>query len=80
MTTINPSIAIVNPNAKRVRIIYGIVLLAVGLLIYLVFGLNTEAGLQTTFGLNLSGSQAIPVPDLAVPAQLTRPRMPTMSM
>jgi simple sugar transport system permease protein len=71
MTTINPSIAIVNPNAKRVRIIYGIVLLAVGLLIFLVFGLNTEAGLQTTFGLNLSGSQAIPVPDLAVPAQMT---------
>jgi len=71
MTTLNPSITIANPSARRARIIYGIVLLAVGLLIYLVFGLNTEAGLQTTFGLNLAGSQAIPVPDLAVPAQLT---------
>jgi len=69
MTTINPSIAITNPNARRVRVIYGMVLLAVGLLIYLFFGLDTEAGLQTTFGLNLSGSQAIPIPDLTVPAQ-----------
>ncbi len=69
MTTINPSIAITNPNARRVRVIYGMVLLAVGLLIYIFFGLDTEAGLQTTFGLNLSGSQAIPIPDLTVPAQ-----------
>jgi len=71
MTTMNPSIATINPNTRRVRIIYGIVLLAVGLLIYILFGLNTEAGLQTTFGLNLSGSKAIPVSDLTVPAQTT---------
>jgi ABC-type uncharacterized transport system permease subunit len=69
MTTINPSIA--NPNTRRVRIIYGIVLLVVGLLIYILFGLNTQAGLQATFGINLASSQAIRVPDLAVPAQLT---------
>jgi simple sugar transport system permease protein len=65
ITTINPV------QAKRTRVIYGIVLLVVGLFIYLVFGLNTQAGLQTTFGINLAGSGAIPVPDLVFPTQLT---------
>jgi simple sugar transport system permease protein len=60
-----------NPGAKRTRITYGIVLLAVGLFLFLTFGLNTQSGLQTTFGINLSGSQAVVVPDLVVPAQLT---------
>lgn len=69
MTTSTPTI--VTPHEKRTRITYGIVLLVVGLFIYLIFGLNTQAGLQTTFGINLSGSQAVPVPDLVVPAQLT---------
>ena len=69
MTAMNTSS--ITPQAKRTRIIYGIVLIAVGVFIYLIFGLNTEAGLQTTFGINLAGSQAIPVPDLVVPAQLT---------
>ena len=69
MTAMNTSS--ITPLAKRTRIIYGIVLIAVGVFIYLIFGLNTEAGLQTTFGINLAGSQAIPVPDLVVPAQLT---------
>ena len=69
MTTINTTI---NPTlAKRTQVIYGIVLLAMGLFIYLVFGLSAQSGLQTTFGTNLAGSQAIPVPDLIVPAQLT---------
>ncbi|MEP7137243.1 MAG: ABC transporter permease [Chloroflexota bacterium] len=69
MTTIN---ATVNTTlAKRSQIIYGIVLIAVGLFIYLVFGLNTQAGLQTTFGTNLAGTQALPIPDIVVPAQLT---------
>ena len=69
MTTITPSI---NPAlARRLRIGYGVVLLAVGLFIYLVLGLNTQAGLQTTYGINLVGSHAVPVPDLVVPAQLT---------
>ena len=69
MTTVNPTIntALVN----RTRISYGIVLLIVAFLIYLIFGVNTEAGLQTTFGLNLASSQAFPIPDLVVPAQLT---------
>jgi general nucleoside transport system permease protein len=69
MTTITTSI---NPAlARRLRIGYGVVLLAVGLFIYLVLGLNTQAGLQTTYGINLVGSHAVPVPDLVVPAQLT---------
>ena len=69
MTSITTSI---NPaQVRRMRIGYGIVLVAVGLFIYLAFGLNTQPGLQTTYGINLAGSAAIPVPDLIVPAQLT---------
>jgi simple sugar transport system permease protein len=69
MTTLTTSL---NPvQVRRARIGYGVVLLAVGLFIYLIFGLNTQAGLQTTYGINLAGSAAIPVPDLVVPAQLT---------
>lgn len=64
-TSINPALV------RRMRIGYGIVLLAVGLFIYLVFGLNTQPDLQTTYGINLAGSAAIPVPDLVVPTQLT---------
>lgn len=61
---------IINPEAeKRKRISYGITLLVTGILIYLFFGVNTQAGAQTTFGLNLLGSQAIPVADLIIPAQ-----------
>lgn len=69
MTT--STLTMVTPHEKRTRITYGIILLVVGLFIYLIFGLNTQTGLQTTFGINLSGSQALPVPDLVVPAQLT---------
>jgi len=53
---------------RRQRLSYGIVLLVVGMFIYLVFGLNTQAGSLTTFGLNLAGSKAIEVPDLVIPA------------
>jgi len=69
MTTINATIN--TALAKRSQIIYGIVLIAVGLFIYLIFGLNTQAGLLTTFGTNLSGSSAFSIPDIVVPAQLT---------
>jgi simple sugar transport system permease protein len=69
MTTINATIN--TALAKRSQITYGIVLIAVGLFIYLIFGLNTQAGLQTTFGTNLAGSQALPIPDIVVPAQMT---------
>lgn len=56
---------------KRKQIAYGITLIVAGLLIYLLFGLNTEAGVVTTFGLNIASSQAIKIPDLIVPAQTT---------
>jgi ABC-type uncharacterized transport system permease subunit len=69
MTTINATIN--TALAKRSQITYGIVLIVVGLFIYLIFGLNTQAGLQTTFGTNLAGSQALPIPDIVVPAQMT---------
>jgi general nucleoside transport system permease protein len=69
MTTMNPPI--VTPRVKRTRIIYGVTLIFVGFFIYLTFGLGSQAGLQTTFGINLAGSQAIPVPDLVLPTQLT---------
>lgn len=69
MTTINTTIN--TALAKRTQTIYGIVLIATGLFIYLVFGLSTKAGLETTFGTNLAGSQALPIPDIVVPAQLT---------
>jgi len=69
MTTINTTIN--TALAKRSQILYGIVLIAVGLFIYLVFGLNTKAGLETTFGTTLAGSHALPISDVIVPAQLT---------
>jgi general nucleoside transport system permease protein len=56
---------------RRKQISYGVTLLVTGLLIYLLFGLNTEAGLLTTFGLNLAGTQALPIGDLIIPAQAT---------
>ncbi len=68
----NTNIQQINPkSAKRTQIIYGFVLIVVGLLIYLLFGLNTEAGVLTTFGLNLASSQAIKIPDLVLPALTT---------
>jgi ABC-type uncharacterized transport system permease subunit len=66
---------ITSPNKftpeKRKQTAYGITLILAGLLIYLLFGLNTEAGVVTTFGLNIASAQAIKIPDLIVPAQTT---------
>lgn len=56
---------------KRKQVAYGIALVLAGLLIYLLFAINTEAGVTTTFGLNVAGSEAIKIPDLIVPAQTT---------
>jgi simple sugar transport system permease protein len=41
------------------------------LVIYLLFGLNTEPGVTTTFGMNLAGSEAVKIPDIVVPSQAT---------
>lgn len=58
-------------NTRKSQTIYGSLLLLVGLLIYLLFGLNTEPGVTTTFGMNLAGTEAVRIPDLVVPARLT---------
>lgn len=59
------------PAEKRKQISFGITLLFAGLLIYFLFGINTKADVNTTFGLNLAGTQALKITDLVVPAQPT---------
>lgn len=50
----------------------GVLLLAIGLAIFLLFGRALEPGQQAKFGLNPGyASQAIPVPDLTLPVQPT---------
>lgn len=56
---------------RRIRIGYGVALLVTGILIFLLFGLNTQAGLEAVFGMNLSSAQAIIIPDIVLPAQAT---------
>ena len=58
-----------NITFHRARMAYGITLIVFSLLIFLAFGLNTPAGTQTKFGLNLAGAGAISIPDLVVPSQ-----------
>lgn len=65
----NSNIQVNKAAEQRKRISYGLTLLIAGILIYLLFGLNTQSGVNTTFGLNLAGSQAVNVPDLVVPSQ-----------
>ena len=67
MATITKEIE--NITFHRARLAYGITLIAFSLLIFFAFGLNTQAGTHTKFGLNLAGSQAILVPDLVIPSQ-----------
>ncbi len=55
----------------RTRIVWGIVLIAVGLLVLFVFAFSTEAGQTTTFGLNLGKTEAFVIPDLVLPSQAT---------
>lgn len=64
----NANLTISSATERRKRASYGIALLVVGLFIYLVFALNTQAGSLTSFGLNLPGTQAVSIPDLVVPA------------
>lgn len=66
----NGTTQVISISQKRSRITYGITLLVAGIIIYLLFGLNTQSGTQTTFGLNLLGSQAITIKDLVVPSQI----------
>jgi ABC-type uncharacterized transport system permease subunit len=55
----------------RTRIVWGIVLIVVGLLVLFVFAFSTEAGQVTRFGLNEAKADAFVVPDLVLPSQAT---------
>lgn len=55
----------------RTRIVWGIVLIAMGLLVLFLFAFSTEAGQTTQFGLNLSKTEAFVIPDLVLPSQAT---------
>lgn len=71
MTTIEETKTIEAAAFRRIRIGYGIALLVTAMLIFLLFGLNTQAGLNSVFGMNLPSSQAIVIPDLVIPSQVT---------
>jgi len=53
----------------RARLVPGLILIAIGLVILFLFGVDTEAGQQATFGMNAMRSQALPIPDLTLPVQ-----------
>lgn len=67
----NTKILLSPASAKRAQILYGVVLIVLGLLMYILFARTTQAGVTTTFGLNLATAQAVKIPDLVVPAQAT---------
>jgi simple sugar transport system permease protein len=56
------------PLTTRKRMTTGIVLVAIGLLMFALFVTNTQPGQTATFGMNL-GDTAITIPDLALPVQ-----------
>ncbi len=65
---------IVQQNEKksytRAHLVPGLLLIAAGLIILLLFGLKLEPGQQSTFGLTpLGDTNAVQVPDLVVPVQ-----------
>ena len=71
-TTTTPPVGHVIPiSTRKSQVLYGSVLIGVGLLIFLLFGLDTEAGVTTTFGMNLVGSEAVTIPNIIVPSQAT---------
>ncbi len=54
----------------RTRLAAGLLLIFTGMVIILLFGVNTKAGLNTTFGLTpLGDKNVIPIPNLVLPAQ-----------
>jgi len=66
---------LVHKNAKRTnfrtRLAPSILLIVAGLAIILLFGMNIEPGLNTTFGLTPLGNKSvIPIPNLVLPVQL----------
>jgi general nucleoside transport system permease protein len=56
-------------STTRTRLVPGILLIVAGLAIILLFGLNMQPGLHSTFGLTPQGdTNVIPIPDLVLPA------------
>ena len=57
-------------STPRTRLLPGILLIVAGLAIILLFGLNIQPGLQSTFGLTPQGDKnVIPIADLVLPVQ-----------
>jgi len=68
--TINPAPTNDKKSTIRTRLLAGILLILVGLAIMLLFGVNMQPGLHSTFGLTPQGdSNVIPIPDMVLPAQ-----------
>jgi ABC-type uncharacterized transport system permease subunit len=71
MTTATAQQRVTTTSVARSRIT-GLLLLATGLVMFVLFGMNLEPGQQAKFGLNPGYvSQAIPIPDLVLPVQTT---------
>lgn len=60
-----------NPSERKTRITWGIILILVGFFMILVFGGPAQKGLITTFNMNLAHSQAIEIPSIVLPTQLS---------
>jgi simple sugar transport system permease protein len=58
-------------QTPRSRYIWGILLVVVGIFMALVFGMNVQTGQISTFGMNLTSSDALKIPDIVIPAQIS---------
>jgi simple sugar transport system permease protein len=68
--TSNLALSIDKKSTVRSRLVPGILLIVAGLAIVLLFALNIQPGLHSTFGLTPQGdTNVIPIPDLVLPAQ-----------
>jgi ABC-type uncharacterized transport system permease subunit len=63
-----PSIYVTTPSR---RYIWGGILVVVGIAMVFIFGFNIPWGEVSTFGMNLSSSKAIPIPDIVVPSRIS---------
>lgn len=66
MTTTTSAQILAPESNFRTRLIWGTLLIAVGLFIFFVFGSGARPGQVTTFGMNL-GKNAIQIPDMVLP-------------
>ncbi|HTX79841.1 MAG TPA: ABC transporter permease [Longilinea sp.] len=58
-------------NTPVRRYVWGAILVVVGIFMAVIFGLNVQADQVSTFGMNLTHAEAITIPDIVVPAQLS---------